>query len=89
LHMLDRLLDGVSSEGLELDRVVLLGFFQGARLGLEYAARHARRYGGLVFKRRPYRPGRHATRLRRSVRWHFCLSRMQRHRSTYSARQGA
>jgi len=48
LHMLDRLLDGVSSEGLELDRVVLLGFSQGACLGLEYAARHARRYGGLV-----------------------------------------
>ena len=48
LHMLDRLLDGVSSEGLELDRVVLLGFSQGACLGLEYAARHARRYGGLI-----------------------------------------
>ena len=48
LHMLDRLLDGVSSEGLELDRVVLLGFSQGACLGLEYAARHARRYGCLV-----------------------------------------
>ena len=48
LDMLDRLLDGVSSEGLEPDRVVLLGFSQGACLGLEYAARHARRYGGLV-----------------------------------------
>jgi predicted esterase len=48
LDMLDRLLDGVSSEGLEPDRVVLLGFSQGACLGLEYAARHARRYGGIV-----------------------------------------
>src|SRR6516225_9672086 len=48
LEMVDRLLDGVSSEGLELERVVLLGFSQGACLGLEYAARHARRYGGLV-----------------------------------------
>ena len=48
LHMLDRLLDGVSSEGLELEGVVLLGFSQGACLGLEYAARHARRYGCLV-----------------------------------------
>jgi pimeloyl-ACP methyl ester carboxylesterase len=35
-------------EGLERERVVLLGFSQGACLGLEYAARHARRYGGLV-----------------------------------------
>jgi phospholipase/carboxylesterase len=48
MDMLDRLLHGVSSEGLKLDRVVLLGFSQGACLGLEYAARHARRYGGLV-----------------------------------------
>jgi phospholipase/carboxylesterase len=48
MDMLDRLLDGVISEGLKLDRVVLLGFSQGACLGLEYAARHARRYGGLV-----------------------------------------
>ena len=48
LELIDRLLDGVSSEGLERERVVLLGFSQGACLGLEYAARHARRYGGLV-----------------------------------------
>ncbi len=30
------------------ERVILLGFSQGACLALEYAARHARRYGGLV-----------------------------------------
>ena len=48
LELIERLLDGVSSEGLQLERVVLLGFSQGACLGLEYAARHARRYGGLV-----------------------------------------
>ena len=48
MDMLDRLLDGVTSEGLKLDRVILLGFSQGGCLGLEYAARHARRYGGLV-----------------------------------------
>jgi len=29
-------------------RVILLGFSQGACLALEFAARHARRYGGLV-----------------------------------------
>ncbi|HEY5035195.1 MAG TPA: alpha/beta hydrolase [Candidatus Dormibacteraeota bacterium] len=30
------------------DRVILLGFSQGACLTLEFAARHARRYGGVV-----------------------------------------
>src|SRR5512140_1616094 len=30
------------------EKVVLLGFSQGACLTLEYAARHARRYGGLI-----------------------------------------
>ncbi len=30
------------------ERTILLGFSQGACLSLEYAARHARRYGGLV-----------------------------------------
>jgi phospholipase/carboxylesterase len=34
--------------GLPPERVVLLGFSQGACLTLEYAARNARRYGGLV-----------------------------------------
>jgi len=30
------------------ERVILLGFSQGACLALEFAARHARRYGGIV-----------------------------------------
>lgn len=30
------------------DRIVLLGFSQGACLSLEFAARHARRYGALI-----------------------------------------
>ncbi len=30
------------------DRIILLGFSQGACLTLEFAARHARRYGGVV-----------------------------------------
>jgi predicted esterase len=34
--------------GLPPQRVMLLGFSQGACLALEYAARNARRYGGLV-----------------------------------------
>jgi predicted esterase len=35
-------------ESVTADRVVLLGFSQGACLTLEFAARNARRYGGLV-----------------------------------------
>ena len=31
------------------ERIVILGFSQGACLGLEFAARHARRYGGIVW----------------------------------------
>ena len=38
-------LDGA---GLPAERTMLLGFSQGACLALEYAARHAQRYGGLV-----------------------------------------
>jgi len=38
----------VTVAGIPLERVVLLGFSQGACLALEYAARNAWRYGGLV-----------------------------------------
>lgn len=38
----------VESAGLPAERTVLLGFSQGACLASEFAARHARRYGGLV-----------------------------------------
>jgi predicted esterase len=48
LQLLDRLLGRLSADGHESGRIVLLGFSQGACLALEYAARHARRYGGLV-----------------------------------------
>jgi len=33
---------------IRADRIILLGFSQGACLTLEFAARHARRYGGVV-----------------------------------------
>ena len=36
------------ASGVPLERTVLLGFSQGACLSLEYAARHARRYGGVA-----------------------------------------
>ncbi|MBV8522317.1 MAG: hypothetical protein JOY71_09360, partial [Acetobacteraceae bacterium] len=48
LEMLDRLVSELGREGLALDRVVLFGFSQGACLALEYAARRACRYGGVV-----------------------------------------
>ncbi len=34
--------------GLASERIILLGFSQGACLALEYAARHPLRYGGVV-----------------------------------------
>ncbi|MGG5890139.1 alpha/beta hydrolase [Falsiroseomonas sp. HC035] len=48
LGMLDGLFEDLSVAGIAPGRVVLLGFSQGACLALEYAARRARRYGGLV-----------------------------------------
>jgi predicted esterase len=41
-------LDRVQEAGIPAERTVLLGFSQGACLALEYAARHPRRYGGVV-----------------------------------------
>jgi phospholipase/carboxylesterase len=40
--------DGLVRDGIAPERVILLGFSQGGCLALEYAARNARRYGGLV-----------------------------------------
>ncbi len=48
LRMLDEVLRRLGAEGHPPERVVLLGFSQGACLALEYAGRHARRYGGLI-----------------------------------------
>ena len=48
LRMLETLLKRLSEEGFTSGRLVLLGFSQGACLALEYAARHARQYGGIV-----------------------------------------
>ena len=38
----------ITTTGIPAERIVLLGFSQGACLTLEFAARHARRYGGVV-----------------------------------------
>ena len=48
LALLGHLVERLGSEGIPPERTVLLGFSQGACLTLEYAARNARRYGGLV-----------------------------------------
>jgi phospholipase/carboxylesterase len=48
LGMLETLLERLGVEDFTSGRVVLLGFSQGACLALEYAARHARQYGGVV-----------------------------------------
>jgi predicted esterase len=48
LGVVDGLLERLGEAGFPPERVVLLGFSQGACLGLEYAARHARRFGGVV-----------------------------------------
>lgn len=47
LELLDQLVARVSGE-LPFAQLMLLGFSQGACLAVEYAARHARRYGGVV-----------------------------------------
>lgn len=48
LQAIDDVLTLLAEQGFAAERVVLGGFSQGACLALEYAARHARRYGGLV-----------------------------------------
>jgi predicted esterase len=48
LQVIDDLLAHISAAGIPTERIVLLGFSQGACLTLDYAARHARRYGGIV-----------------------------------------
>lgn len=48
LRLLLRALDRAEAGGIPSERVVLFGFSQGACLALEFAARHARRYGGIA-----------------------------------------
>ena len=48
LVLIASLLDHVREAGIPLERIMLLGFSQGACLALEFAARHAQRYGSLV-----------------------------------------
>ena len=46
--MLARLVESLAQQGVPADRVVILGFSQGACLTLEYAARSPRRFAAVV-----------------------------------------
>jgi phospholipase/carboxylesterase len=48
LAAIEDVLRTISAAEIPLERTMLLGFSQGACLSLEYAARHARRYGGIA-----------------------------------------
>jgi len=48
LWVLDQLVQDVVRGGIRRDRIVLLGFSQGACLAAEFAVRHADRYGGVI-----------------------------------------
>ncbi|MDE3229509.1 MAG: dienelactone hydrolase family protein [Chloroflexota bacterium] len=48
LARIETLLELLGAAGIPAERVALLGFSQGACLALEYAARHARRFGAVV-----------------------------------------
>lgn len=48
LARLGELVEHIESEGVPAERIVLLGFSQGACLSLEFAARNPRRFGGVV-----------------------------------------
>lgn len=48
LGAIDDALRQIETSGIPLNRIVLLGFSQGACLVCEYAARHSVRYGGVI-----------------------------------------
>jgi predicted esterase len=48
LQVVDGLVQELAASGLGAERVCVLGFSQGGCLALEYAARHPRRYAGVI-----------------------------------------
>lgn len=48
LQLIHDLIQQLSDAGIPKDKIVLLGFSQGACLALEYAARHPQKLGGIV-----------------------------------------
>ncbi|HET7002374.1 MAG TPA: phospholipase, partial [Puia sp.] len=48
LDLVNNIVSGLVNQGIELPNIYFLGFSQGACLTLEYTARHAAGYGGIV-----------------------------------------
>ena len=48
LGVIETMLADLAAAGIPAERTILLGFSQGACLAVEFAARHAHRYGGVV-----------------------------------------
>ena len=48
LSILKELLDDLIAQGVKTENIYLLGFSQGACLTLEFVARHAKRFGGVI-----------------------------------------
>jgi predicted esterase len=48
LRVIESLIDDVTRQGSQPERIVLMGFSQGACLSLEFAARHPRQYAAIV-----------------------------------------
>jgi predicted esterase len=48
MQAIQDVLDAITAAGIPLERTILLGFSQGACLSVEFAARTARRYGGIA-----------------------------------------
>src|SRR5688572_19059508 len=48
LELLDKMVNSILEQGIKSKDIYLLGFSQGACLTVEYATRHAHRYGGLI-----------------------------------------
>jgi predicted esterase len=48
LAVIESLITTIESSGIPKNRIMLLGFSQGACLSLEFSARHAARYGGIA-----------------------------------------
>jgi len=48
LDLINKTVQGIIARGITAENIYLLGFSQGACLTVEYAARNARRYGGVV-----------------------------------------
>lgn len=48
LNKITSIIDHINAGGIPTEKIVLLGFSQGACLALEYAARNPRRYGGVI-----------------------------------------